>query len=664
MLKGAQFGEEGRKSRIQGYEKKLYAPYIATYNVGDNSTYSRTRKIYKGLNAPVLEAVATTERKNKNLQAQISGMSNDKELAAINQRINNLEGNDSDTSSAISVYGAKKYAKEQADGVLGKDTDSFGATTVKGMANSLKKISKLTGNDFIGLMFVGGVNTTPQAIVGGVNPLAVFVPNNEFKQRYTIIAEDKFPNMGTETVMITKSNYSDYTGTVIYIKEDITNADFISTFEFSAKEGDWLVASPYGWKKISGSDVGGSNGGIQPYFIDEVSISRLIELYGTGYPMQQISDGLYDAVWSAMSQGNPVYIRYHEGIDDSWILLNLVYEDLIYFSCVDDSSNIITGELTSDGIAIWDITNAIALKDLANDLNQDIGELYDIKQDTITDLDAIREGKVYITRFNFPSLINGANIPITTTLVEAMNDRKVILIPNSNGGYVTANVMQCSAVDRNISINLQIYDGAILYTIKIFNAQQPSEDGTICKATVTRDILIKQGDVKTINGQSILGTGDITISGGGSTLTEEDIANMGFTKNVGTVTSVAGVMPGSDGAISSLMLNTQSLNDRVQKVTSPPRTLKAGYVYVVTNPISNIAITNLAINTDNTVEEYTMHFVTSSNGASCNITPAGLLYWASEKPTALPANTYYELSIIKITISGSSYFKAVLTPFA
>lgn len=287
------------------------------------------------------------------------------------------------------------------------------------------------------------------------------------------------------------------------------------------------------------------------------------------------------------------------------------------------------------------------------------------KQDAITDLDSIREGKVYVTNFNITTLINGSKIPITAAFVKAMNDKKVILVPYSTrGGYVIANVIQCAALESNINILLQIYDGAILYSISISSTMPATGVGVLCTATVTKNILIRQTDVKTINGESILGSGDITISGDGSTLTEDDIANMGFTKNVGTVTSVAGVVPGSDGAISSLSLHTKLSNGRVQKVSSPPRTLNAGYVYVVTSPVSNIGITNLALTADNTVEEYTMHFVTSSSGASCNIVPlAGKLCWAGEKPTALPANTYYELSIIKITISGSSYFKAVLTPF-
>lgn len=40
-LVGDRFGDSGRSSRIQGYEKKLWNEFEATYTVGDNSQYSR-----------------------------------------------------------------------------------------------------------------------------------------------------------------------------------------------------------------------------------------------------------------------------------------------------------------------------------------------------------------------------------------------------------------------------------------------------------------------------------------------------------------------------------------------------------------------------------------------------------------------------------------------
>ena len=51
ILQDPRFGPEGRKSRIQGFEKKLYNEYIATYTVGDNRTYSRTGKIENDVKA-------------------------------------------------------------------------------------------------------------------------------------------------------------------------------------------------------------------------------------------------------------------------------------------------------------------------------------------------------------------------------------------------------------------------------------------------------------------------------------------------------------------------------------------------------------------------------------------------------------------------------------
>lgn len=51
LLVDPRFGEQGRLSRIQGYEKKLYNEYIATYTVGDNTAYSRFGKIEKSIYA-------------------------------------------------------------------------------------------------------------------------------------------------------------------------------------------------------------------------------------------------------------------------------------------------------------------------------------------------------------------------------------------------------------------------------------------------------------------------------------------------------------------------------------------------------------------------------------------------------------------------------------
>lgn len=50
-LMGPQFGIDGRLSQIQGYEKKLYNEYIATYTIGDNTPYSRLGSIESDVKA-------------------------------------------------------------------------------------------------------------------------------------------------------------------------------------------------------------------------------------------------------------------------------------------------------------------------------------------------------------------------------------------------------------------------------------------------------------------------------------------------------------------------------------------------------------------------------------------------------------------------------------
>lgn len=48
-LMGGAFGENGRMSRVQGFEKALWNAYDATYTIGDNTAYSRVSAIAKGI---------------------------------------------------------------------------------------------------------------------------------------------------------------------------------------------------------------------------------------------------------------------------------------------------------------------------------------------------------------------------------------------------------------------------------------------------------------------------------------------------------------------------------------------------------------------------------------------------------------------------------------
>lgn len=62
LLVDPRFGLNGRLSRIQGYEKKLYNEYIATYTIGDNTPYSRIGSIESDVKATLYsQRIGVTE---------------------------------------------------------------------------------------------------------------------------------------------------------------------------------------------------------------------------------------------------------------------------------------------------------------------------------------------------------------------------------------------------------------------------------------------------------------------------------------------------------------------------------------------------------------------------------------------------------------------------
>lgn len=96
-LLGGAFGEEGRLSRIQGYEKALYNEYDATYSVGDNAIYSRIAAIAKGYandSGRVVREESTKWQNKMNVTIQSAA-----DNADIANKVNVLIGNDKDMSA-------------------------------------------------------------------------------------------------------------------------------------------------------------------------------------------------------------------------------------------------------------------------------------------------------------------------------------------------------------------------------------------------------------------------------------------------------------------------------------------------------------------------------------------------------------------------------------
>lgn len=242
ILKGAHFGEEGRKSRIQGYEKKLYNQYIATYNIGDNSVYSRTAKVIKDIQLPVAEAVASTERKNDSLSAQISSMQSNLQLASIIQRLNDIEGYDTDTADSVSIPGAKKYAEQVAEESAKAEGEAIKKAVAGGIPGT-KNFGIYAGTTFHGMSHVGGgiyVETTTQFD-------NVYAPDKE------VVPPDLNGGLQTEVTLIIKDDASKYNGAVIYITGNI-NAGVITDYDLY--EGDVIMAIGDKWVKINDTIVG------------------------------------------------------------------------------------------------------------------------------------------------------------------------------------------------------------------------------------------------------------------------------------------------------------------------------------------------------------------------------------------------------------------------
>ena len=261
ILKGAHFGEGGRRSRIQGYEKKLYNPYIATYNIGDNSIYSRTLQGYKIYSMPVLEAVATTERTNEGLKQQISSMQDKMGLVDIQRRLGELEGIDKDGSEVTaednSVPGAKKHAENVAAAEAQAKAQEAQGNAIGHCNTAVGNLETAVKNGLPGMsnfaIYAGVATSTPIGTSGvGVNI------TDQFKNVYY-----KTANYTT----ISRGDASIYAGAIIVIGrtatgEEITVGAGVMTDE-ALKSGDVIMAVNDGWVKINDTAGGSSSGEIE-----------------------------------------------------------------------------------------------------------------------------------------------------------------------------------------------------------------------------------------------------------------------------------------------------------------------------------------------------------------------------------------------------------------
>lgn len=148
QLVGAAFGKNGRTSRIQGYEKSLANPYVATYSVGDNRRYTRYGAIASSISTNILQQstplVAINESNTLRVQrlatdAQTTAQNASEGLNANKDLLFTLQNQVTTNTSNITIIGGS-IEKTKAE-LLGSEDDGIDEETIRGNKNAITQIS-------------------------------------------------------------------------------------------------------------------------------------------------------------------------------------------------------------------------------------------------------------------------------------------------------------------------------------------------------------------------------------------------------------------------------------------------------------------------------------------------------------------------------------------
>ena len=92
-LVGSDFGEDGRVSRVQGYEKRIFNPHVAIYNVGDNKRYSKFAEIVDKINSVVADVDTTFSALTTSNSNSIQKVENISYTLASDRQLYTIENN-------------------------------------------------------------------------------------------------------------------------------------------------------------------------------------------------------------------------------------------------------------------------------------------------------------------------------------------------------------------------------------------------------------------------------------------------------------------------------------------------------------------------------------------------------------------------------------------
>lgn len=176
-LVGEQFGASGRVSRIQGYEKKLYDEYQATYTVGDNSAYSRLASLEKSIQQATysdrvgLEANIIRSKNDSTIPSDFNVYSAlaSEDLFLSKRRGGTVKGH-TDFEKGISVYGMPIYDAEKKRWTLVGDLLVTGAMTMYGLTGGEKPSTIMDAVQVDGITIIkenGVLKINPNINIGG-----------------------------------------------------------------------------------------------------------------------------------------------------------------------------------------------------------------------------------------------------------------------------------------------------------------------------------------------------------------------------------------------------------------------------------------------------------------------------------------------------------------
>lgn len=302
----------------------------------------------------------------------------------------------------------------------------------------------------------------------------------------------------------------------------------------------------------------------------------------------------------------------------------------------EDFNTLVSGDTTT---AIKSFNDIIAFLNGIEDSESLDSIIASIQQQIAGKMDNITLAAV-ATSGDYNDLNNKPTIPsaVTESTVSGWGFTK-------NAGTITEVTVNNESVGNSGKVNIPRASTSRYGVVKLTNETGSTSTSYAATANAVKkaydladskqDELVSGTNVKTINGESILGSGNIEISGGSG----------GGKEYVKVTLSEGGLV----------------FMDYAESDNFP---LEPNKVYYVDSFVSEGVSIQDVVPPTGDVGEYTVHFV--CNGSPVFIDtfecPANWQWANGQKPT-LENGTAYELSVVATKANGTYFYKAVLTPF-